>query len=106
MITVAIYYTGEYASAFAEEMIKSGICDEIRKEPGNISYQYYIPLNGDNKTVLLIDQWKNQAALDVHHALPLMKQIAELRDKYHLSMRVHRFIEEAVPESDQKYIKK
>ena len=41
-ITVNIYYTGENGSArkFAEEMISSGTVDAIRKEKGNIRYDY------------------------------------------------------------------
>ena len=42
------------------------------------------------ETVLLIDQWKDQKALDAHHASPMMKQLAQLRDKYDLHMRVER----------------
>ena len=44
----------------------------------------------DPETVLLIDQWKDQKALDAHHASPMMKQLAQLRDKYDLHMRVER----------------
>ena len=47
MITVNLYYTGSNGSAraFAEEMEKSGIAADIRKEPGNLRYQYFQPLD-------------------------------------------------------------
>ena len=32
-------------------------------------------------------------ALDEHHKSPMMKEIAKLRDKYHLRMRVEQFVE-------------
>ena len=56
MITVNLYYTGTNGSAkaFADEMESSGIADEIRNEPGNLRYQYFVPLD-DQETVLLID---------------------------------------------------
>jgi quinol monooxygenase YgiN len=58
--------------------------------------------------VLLIDQWRDQAAIDVHHASPMMAQIAALREKYDLHMRVERFVSDdsGLPEKDMKFIKK
>lgn len=62
----------------------------------------------DEETVLLIDSWEDQAAVDLHHASPMMQQITELREKYDLHMRVERFIsdEAGMPEGDQKYLRK
>ncbi|MCR5316917.1 MAG: antibiotic biosynthesis monooxygenase [Treponema sp.] len=105
MITVNLYYKGKdgAAKAFAEEMEASGIADSIRAEEGNIRYQYFIPMN-DPETVLLIDSWKDQAAIDAHHASPMMKQLAELREKYDLHMTVERFISDEY-EADKKFIR-
>ncbi|MBQ7002159.1 MAG: antibiotic biosynthesis monooxygenase [Oscillospiraceae bacterium] len=91
-ITVNLYYTGKDGAArrFAEEMISSGLVDQIRAEEGNERYEYFFPMN-DPETVLLIDRWKDQAALDFHHKTPMMAKIAALRDKYHLRLRVERF---------------
>ena len=91
-ITVNIYYTGKNGNAkkFAEEMISSGIVTDIRAEEGNERYEYYFPMD-DDETVLLIDRWRDQSALDIHHKSEMMKKIAELRDKYKLRMRVERF---------------
>lgn len=91
-LTINIYYTGKNgaARAFAKEMTESGLVAQIREESGNLKYQYFLPLE-DDETVLLIDRWKNQAALDAHHKSPMMKQIAELRQKYNLKMRVERY---------------
>lgn len=106
-ITVNIYYIGKNGNArrFAEEMLESGIVEEIRSDPGNIRYEYFIPMN-DSEKVLLIDKWENQQALDRHHAKPLMKKIMSLRDKYDLHMTVKRYIDDdGVPESDKAFIK-
>ena len=86
-----LYYTGvgDHARRFAEDMETSGVADRIRAEEGNLRYEYYLPLN-DAKTVLLIDAWRDQAALDAHHASPMMAEIAALREKYDLHMRVER----------------
>ena len=108
MITVNLYYTGTGGSAraFAEEMVQSGTVAAIRAEDGNVRYEYYFPMD-DPETVLLIDQWRDQAAIDVHHASPMMAQIAALREKYDLHMRVERFVSDdsGLPEKDMKFIK-
>ncbi len=92
-ITVNIYYSGTDGSArrFAEEMVASGTVDAIRREPGNLRYEYFAPLD-DAETVLLIDSWESQRALDAHHASPMMGTIAELREKHDVRMRVERYV--------------
>ena len=109
MITVQLYYTGSNGSArdFAEEMVRSGIVSAIRAEEGNLRYAYFFPMD-DPETVLLIDQWRDQAAIDAHHASPMMAQIATLREKYDLHMKVERFVSDdsGLPEQDMKFIKK
>ena len=93
-LIINIYYTGTNGSArkFAEEMVSSGIVDRVRAEEGNERYEYFFPME-DSETVMLIDKWKNQEALDLHHKSEMMKEIANLRNKYELKMRVERFTE-------------
>lgn len=99
-LTVNIYYTGSAGNArkFAEEMTSSGLVDAIRAEPGNQRYAYFFPAD-DPETVLLIDRWRDQAALDAHHKTPMMAQIAVLRKKYKLKMRVERYVD--APQTDE-----
>ncbi len=106
MITVNLYYKGSNGSAraFAEEMERSGIADDIRREPGNLRYQYFLPLN-DPETVLLIDSWADQAAIDAHHASPMMGKLAALREKYDLHMTAERFVSEDLG-TDDRFIRK
>ena len=91
-LVINIYYKGENGNArlFAEEMISSGIVDRVRNEEGNLGYEYFLPID-DPETVLLIDRWKSEEALDLHHKSEMMKEIANLREKYKLSMRVEKF---------------
>ena len=107
-ITINIYYSGTNGNArkFAEEMLSSGVVDEIRAEKGNLKYEYFLPMNND-ETVLLIDCWENQQALDIHHKSPMMQKIIDLREKYDLSMKVERYItdESGIPEKDKAFIK-
>ena len=106
-ITVNLRYTGMNGSAriFAEEMIASGTVELIRAEAGNLRYEYYISFD-DPETVLLIDSWTDQAAIDAHHASPMMATIAALREKYDLHMTMERYVSAETPETESRFIRK
>lgn len=106
-LTVNLYYKGTNGSArrFAEEMESSGVAAAIRAEEGNLRYDYFFPMN-DPETVLLIDSWKDQKALDAHHASQMMQQLAALREKYDLHMTVERFVSADEPEGEDRFIRK
>ena len=91
-ITVNIYYTGKNGAArqFAEEMISSGIVSQVRAEEGNERYEYFFPAD-DPETVLLIDRWRDEDAISVHHKSDMMVKIAALRDKYRLRMKIEKY---------------
>ena len=93
-LIINIYYTGENGNArkFANEMILNGIVNSIRKEEGNLSYEYFFPLD-EPETVLLIDKWKDEKSLDIHHKSEMMQEIAKLREKYNLKMKVEKYKE-------------
>lgn len=105
-ITINLRYKGQNGSAlrFAEEMLSSGTVDMIRAEKGNLRYEYYRSLD-DPETILLIDSWKDQQALDIHHASPMMATIAELREKYDLHMTVECYVSADSPESENRFIR-
>ncbi len=113
-ITVNLRYTGKkgVAQAFAREMISCGTVGKIRSEKGNLRYEYYLPFGeaadgeDNTETILLIDSWENQEAIDLHHASPMMKTIAELREKYDLHMTIERFVsDDKIPEQDKVFIR-
>jgi len=107
MITVNLRYKGKDGSArkFAEEMESTGTADAIRAEAGNVRYEYYLQMS-DPETVLLIDAWESQEALDAHHASPMMATVAALREKYDLHMIAERFINAEDNNDDDRFIRK
>ena len=107
MIAINIYYTGENgaARAFAQEMMALGVVDEIRSRDGNERYEYFFPAD-DPETVLLIDTWRDHAALDAHHQSAAMGTIAALRDKYDLHMRVERYTRIDGNEADEAFVRR
>lgn len=107
-ITVNLYYTGTSGNArkFAEEMTSSGVVQAIREEKGNLKYEYFFPID-DSETVLLIDSWENQEAIDEHHKTPMMQKIIELREKYDLHMKIERYRSDYdIPDRDKSFIRK
>lgn len=108
MITINIYYTGTNGSArkFADEMMSNGIAERIRNESGNIRYEYYFSYEKP-ETVLLIDSWKDQSAIDAHHASDMMQTITRLREKYDLHMQAERYVSDdtEIPLRDKKFIR-
>lgn len=105
-ITVHLYYKGENGNAlkFVEEMETRGIANQIREEPGNLKYEYFQSLN-DSQTILLVDSWQNQEALDIHHVSNMMNEIMRLRNKYNLHVKAERFVPDNFSLNDKKYIK-
>lgn len=108
-ITLNLYYSGVNGNArkFAREMTDSGVVEAIRAEEGNLRYEYFFPME-DEETVLLIDSWTDQQAIDVHHASPMMAKIAELRDKYDLHMKAERYVSDVneMPGRDKGFLRK
>lgn len=108
-ITLHIYYSGEKGRArqFAGEMMESGLVDKIRREAGCLQYEYFFPAE-DEHTVLLIDRWTDQQAIDRHHASPVMQRIIGLRETYDLHMKVERYLsdEGGLPEKDAAFVRK
>ena len=106
-ITINIRYIGKNDNAirFANEMIESGFVAQIRNEAGNLRYEYYFPMEDDN-SVLLIDSWESQEALDIHHTSKMMQKIAKLREKYDLHMQIEVYESKEANTEDNKYIRK
>ena len=104
-ITVLLRYkgSGDAARRFAEEMEASGTATLIRAEEGNLRYEYFFPMN-DLESVLLVDSWRDQAAIDAHHASPMMAKIRDLREKYGLTVTAERYVGDEMPERDAEFV--
>ena len=102
-----LYYTGENgkAKAFAEEMVSRGLVERIKHIEGCLRYEYFVSLS-DSETILLIDSWSSQKALDEYHSSPLMAEVARLREKYDLHMRAERYTRDEMPAGDSTFIRK
>ncbi len=87
------------------EMTASRTVAAIRAEDGNLRYVYYKSFD-DPETVLIIDSWRDQTAIDAHHTSPVMATFALLREKYDLHMTIVRFIGAETPKSEDRFVRK
>ena len=88
-------------SAEKKEEVREMWGDEIADQ----LHPWVYDLMDDPETILLIDSWRDQEALDIHHASSMMATIAALRDKYDLHMEVERFLSDDA-QTDDSFIRK
>ena len=78
-IILHVTYRGGQAKAFADEMLSSGLRAAVLAEDGCMQYDYYLAL-GEENCVMLLEHWRDAAALDKHHAgEPMAKILADRR---------------------------
>ena len=75
---------------FLESIITEGIDDASRAEAGNIKYDYYLPFDGGDE-LLLVEKWRDEAALSAHSAAPHFARLGELKPIYVLETVVERY---------------
>ena len=80
-------------------------CPGLCPGNGGIRYRSRHPRVDDPETVLLIDSWRDQAAIDSYHASPMMGRLAALREKYDLHMTAERFVSDELG-TDEAFIRK
>ena len=89
-ILLHISYHGEKAKAFAAEMQQSGLRAAVLAEEGCMQYDYYLPLAEEN-CVLLVEHWRDRAALDKHASGEPMARLKALKAEYGLETGIERF---------------
>ena len=91
-IVLHAYYTSETGNPadFACEMQESGLQAEVKAEEGCIEYDYYVPLDGSKK-VLLIEGWKNAECLERHKNSDIMARIKAMKARYGLETVLEKY---------------
>jgi quinol monooxygenase YgiN len=67
--------------AFLREMNELNIFDKSRSETGNISYDYYLPLDGED-TLVGLERWENIDAFRAHVAGKTVASLQTIQEKY------------------------
>lgn len=80
----------ELREEFLEAILREGIDEASRKESGNLKYDYYIPFDGGDD-LLLVEHWRDEAALKAHAKTPHYAKLKELKPAYVTETVVERF---------------
>ena len=89
-IVLHVYYTGEKAKEFAAEMETGGLQTAVKAEDGCLQYDYFLPTQ-DANTVLLLEKWRDQAAIEQHNAGENMVKLKATKAKYGLETKIERY---------------
>ena len=89
-ILLHVLYRGEKAKDFALEMQSGGLRGAVLAEDGCLQYDYFLPVGQEN-CVLLIEHWRDQAALDAHAAGEPMAKLKALKASHDLTTSIERF---------------
>ena len=98
MIQVQVTYKfADNASrdAYLRELDVNNIPAQTLAEAGNICYDYNFPVGKDGE-IFLLEQWADQAAVDVHGTQPHFLLMQEIKKKYVISTEIRKFIAEMV----------
>lgn len=80
----------ELREDFFEAILREGIDVACRLEQGNLKYDYYLPLDGDENELLLVEKWRDADALALHFKQPHYRRLMQLKEQYVLETTVDR----------------
>ena len=78
------------AAAFVQTVKADGLQEAVRAEDGCLLYDYHLSCEAPD-TVVLIEQWRDAAALEKHLAQPHMEDLRRLKGEYALDTHADRF---------------
>ncbi|MBQ5799327.1 MAG: antibiotic biosynthesis monooxygenase [Oscillospiraceae bacterium] len=85
MDSIVWLVTYKCKSGMAEEFVRAikdaGLQAAVRAEDGCMQYDYYISCEAED-TVLLVEHWRDQAAVKRHAETPTMEKIKALKAQY------------------------
>ena len=67
--------------AFLAKLNEEGLGAACRAEDGNIKYHYYLPTDGSDE-LLLVEKWRDKAALKAHAAQPHFARIGAVKAEF------------------------
>ena len=93
MIVLNVIYKcrPELREEFFETILREGIDVACRLEKGNLKYDYYLPLDGGENELLLLEKWRGADALALHFRQPHYRRLMQLKERYVTETVVERF---------------
>ena len=87
-IIIHCHYKGAEGAVrgFFDEM-QGGLQREVRAEDGCVQYDYYLSAE-DGSAGVLLERWRDRAALDAHQKGVPMSKLLRVKEKYGLETKV------------------
>lgn len=91
-ILVLVRYTVKpgLRAEFLKQADVLGIIWDSRAEPGNLKYEYSLPLESEND-VILIELWADGEAVAAHKDTPHYEKLQELKKQYVTDVVIDRY---------------
>lgn len=93
MVEVHVNYyfdDNEKRDAFYKEAKEAGVVKASKEEEGNISYNYYLPIEED-KVIFLLEQWKDAQSVKDHGASAHYAMLSDIKAKYVLKTEITKY---------------
>ena len=90
VLNVTYHCKPDRREAFLERILAEGIDEASRAEAGNLKYDYYLPFD-DNGDLLLVEHWRDAAALQSHAETPHYAKLKDLKPLYVTDTQIERF---------------
>ena len=78
------------AESFVRAIKEAGLQQQVQAEDGCIQYDYHLSFETPD-TVVLLEQWRDKAALNAHAAGTAIQQLRALSPEYVLNTNLQRF---------------
>ena len=78
--------------AFVEAITKAKTAAKTMAEPGNLGYEFFVPLANDDD-LFLLECWENEAALDPHREMEHYKELQAFKAEYVLNTDIRKIRE-------------
>jgi quinol monooxygenase YgiN len=75
---------------FLEKVIQQGIIRKSKEEPGNVKYEYYIPVGSEN-VLFLMEMWVNSATQIVHGKTEHYQRLQVLKEEYVTDVTIEKY---------------
>lgn len=92
MLTMIVYYHCKdgLRDAFMTAVKMEKIAENSRVEPGNMQYDYFLPVD-DANIVLLLEKWESDEAQKIHTATVNFKKLGEIKAKFVESVEIEKY---------------
>ena len=91
ILHVYYHYHPGMSLAFVQALKTSGLQAMVQAEDGCIQYDYHISCEEDD-TVVLLEKWRDAAALEKHMSQPHMAEIRAVKEQYVEETRIEKYL--------------